>query len=114
MSTLQAPGRAWELLTQPCPAVLRQAANLLSNLSLQPPVYKPGSQRCGTLRGLPAWGLGAGMTGRPDFPYWLSLCPRRMSLALWQGMPAGSPCDTLCFLFLYKLGLAGQVKLGLV
>lgn len=81
MSTLKAPGRAWELFTQPCPAMPRQAANL-SSLYPQLPVYKSGSQWCGTLRGLPAWGLGAGVTGRPDFPYWLSFCPRRMSLAL--------------------------------
>lgn len=59
MSTSQAPGRAWELFAQPCPAMPGQAANMLSSLYLQLPVSKPGSQWCGTLRGLPAWGLGA-------------------------------------------------------
>lgn len=54
------------------------------------------------------------MTGRPDFPYWLSFYPKRMSLALWKQILVGSLCDTLCFLCLSRLGLAGQVSFYLV
>lgn len=30
-------------------------------------------------------------------------------MALWKGMPAGSLCDTHCFLCMSRLGLTGQV-----
>lgn len=60
----------------------------------------------------PAWGLGAGVTSGPDVPHWLSFCPREMSLAPCEGMPAGSLPETL---FPPSLdGVAGQVMGGWV
>lgn len=110
MSISQAPGRAWELFTQLCPAMPGQAANMLSSLYLQLPVSKPGSQRCGTLRGLPAWGLGAGVTRGPDFPSWLSSSPGG---GHWffgkECLQEACVIDTLCFLCPSRLGLTSQV-----
>lgn len=110
MSTSQAPGRAWELFAQPCPAMPGQAANMLSSLYLQLPVSKPGSQWCGTLRGLPAWGLGAGVTRGPDFPSWLSSSPGGGHWLFGKEcLQEACVIDTLCFLCPSRLGLASQV-----